>query len=103
MTVEPGFGRTCPLVPCPLVPPRYAKGAEPWRRALRPACTGGRSVQLVDAVDDLAHQPVLLGRVHVQPEVAVRVVLNALERLPRLARKDPVDALAHADDLVRLD
>src|SRR2546430_17552151 len=54
-------------------------------------------------LDDLPDQPIatrLLGR---EPEVAARVFLDALERLPSLLCEDAVQPIAHLEDLARLD
>src|SRR5690606_18827614 len=50
-----------------------------------------------------ADQAILDCGVGREPEIAPRVVHDALVRLARLLRKHPVQTLAHLDDLARLD
>src|SRR5205807_3945920 len=62
-----------------------------------------RRAELGLMLDDPSDQAIttrLLGR---EPEVAPRVLLDALERLSSLLREDAVQAIAHLEDLARLD
>src|ERR1019366_3413063 len=61
------------------------------------------SVQFALLRNDLADQPVFLGRVGIEPEIPQRIVLDPLDGLSGLTRKDPVQPLAHPDDFARFD
>src|SRR5512138_333321 len=60
-------------------------------------------LEVTRALDDPPDQSVAERGLGAEPEVPVRVFLDALERLSGLAGEDPVQAVAHAQDLPRLD
>src|SRR6478609_4058047 len=65
--------------------------------------SGTSGIQVGGPLDDAAHQSVAKRRLGAQPEVPVGILLDPLERLAGLTREDPVQPIAHTQDLSRLD
>src|SRR5690349_15060913 len=60
-------------------------------------------VEVDGAFDDAADQSVPHRRLRAEPEIAVGVLFDPLERLADLPGEDPVQPVAHSQDLAGLD
>src|SRR6476661_3072188 len=65
--------------------------------------SGTSGVQVRGPLDDPAHQSVPERGLGAQPEVAVSILLDPLQRLAGLSREYPVQPIPHAQDFPRLD